>query len=248
MANTTDTYVKAGSKWELQSYHSHSDDEASRSPRTDGTASGNYPRKANYFWSVAMEIYNSRRSGYGSGDANLFLRIWACQNNQTDVGGTDSNFSWRELDMNSSDHGDEANKQVSGFQFGNTSTSSAQIFCHTANGQNWEDSNENTNVHNPLFIFHVMRSGADDGSANAPDIYKVIGTTTSNYNVGAGFVVNNGWSASQKGNQNSRSINISPPTPPIYTYPNFVNGTIYEESGTGKHYMFDGTSTWNEMT
>ena len=26
-----------------------------------------------------------------------------------------------------------------------------------------------------------------------------------------------------------------------------VNGTIFEESDTGKHYMFDGTSTWNEM-
>jgi len=30
-------------------------------------------------------------------------------------------------------------------------------------------------------------------------------------------------------------------------YPNTPNGTIYEESDTGKHYMFDGTSAWNEM-
>ena len=30
-------------------------------------------------------------------------------------------------------------------------------------------------------------------------------------------------------------------------YPTFSNGTIYEESDTGKHYMFDGTSAWNEM-
>ena len=35
------------------------------------------------------------------------------------------------------------------------------------------------------------------------------------------------------------------PTTPVY--PNLVNGTIFEESDTGKHYMFDGTSTWNEM-
>ena len=27
-----------------------------------------------------------------------------------------------------------------------------------------------------------------------------------------------------------------------------VNGTIFEESDTGKHYMFDGTDTWNEVT
>jgi len=32
------------------------------------------------------------------------------------------------------------------------------------------------------------------------------------------------------------------------SYPNLTNGTIFEESDTGKHYMFDGTSTWNEVT
>jgi len=32
------------------------------------------------------------------------------------------------------------------------------------------------------------------------------------------------------------------------SYPNLPNGAIFEESDTGKHYMFDGTSTWNEMT
>jgi hypothetical protein len=32
-----------------------------------------------------------------------------------------------------------------------------------------------------------------------------------------------------------------------YTYPNIPNGAIFEESDTGKHYMFDGTSAWNEM-
>ena len=32
------------------------------------------------------------------------------------------------------------------------------------------------------------------------------------------------------------------------SYPNLTNGTIFEESDTGKHYMFDGTDTWNEVT
>jgi len=31
-------------------------------------------------------------------------------------------------------------------------------------------------------------------------------------------------------------------------YPNLPNGAIFEESDTGKHYMFDGTSAWNEVT
>ena len=36
---------------------------------------------------------------------------------------------------------------------------------------------------------------------------------------------------------------------PTFTnsYPNLSNGTIFEESDTGKHYMWDGTSVWNEM-
>tara|TARA_Y100000310_G_scaffold116122_1_gene114821 strand:+ start:1598 stop:2479 length:882 start_codon:yes stop_codon:yes gene_type:complete len=33
-----------------------------------------------------------------------------------------------------------------------------------------------------------------------------------------------------------------------FTYPNLTNGAIFEESDTGKHYMFDGTSAWNEIT
>jgi len=32
-----------------------------------------------------------------------------------------------------------------------------------------------------------------------------------------------------------------------YSYPNIPNGAIFEESDTGKHYMFDGSQTWNEM-
>jgi len=31
-------------------------------------------------------------------------------------------------------------------------------------------------------------------------------------------------------------------------YPNFSNGAIFEESDTGKHQMFSGTDTWNEMS
>jgi hypothetical protein len=33
----------------------------------------------------------------------------------------------------------------------------------------------------------------------------------------------------------------------LSVHPNLTNGTIYEESDTGKIFMFDGTSAWNEM-
>ena len=29
---------------------------------------------------------------------------------------------------------------------------------------------------------------------------------------------------------------------------NLPNGTIFEESDTGTHYMWNGTDTWNEIT
>ena len=35
------------------------------------------------------------------------------------------------------------------------------------------------------------------------------------------------------------------PTTPFY--PNLPNGTIFEDSTNGKHYMWDGTSAWNEV-
>ena len=35
------------------------------------------------------------------------------------------------------------------------------------------------------------------------------------------------------------------PTTPVY--PNLTNGTLFEESDTGKIYMWDGTNAWNEM-
>jgi hypothetical protein len=31
-------------------------------------------------------------------------------------------------------------------------------------------------------------------------------------------------------------------------YPDLSNGTIFEDSSDGKHYMWDGTDTWNEMS
>ena len=34
----------------------------------------------------------------------------------------------------------------------------------------------------------------------------------------------------------------------VYDYPDLSNGALFEESDTGKIYMFDGTSTWNEIT
>ena len=66
------------------------------------------------------------------------------------------------------------------------------------------------------------------------------------YNSGTGALCNTVENASLKlyvnfdenvGNQ----VNID-------THPNLTNGTIFEETDTGTHYMWDGTDTWNEVT
>ena len=33
-----------------------------------------------------------------------------------------------------------------------------------------------------------------------------------------------------------------------FTYPNFPNGTIFEESDSGEHYMWNGSNAWNKVT
>lgn len=247
MVSTTDTYVKVGTKWELQNVLTTQDTNASRSPSSLGTTSGGYPRKANYFWLVMQDVWNSRRSGYGSGDAKLDIKIWLQQNNGGDAGGNDQHFSWRRLSMNTSNHGDDADKEINGYYMGSSNTSSVQFICHGFNGQNWEASNQNSKVHDAQHIFHVMRGGAGDGSGNAPEVFKLIGYSASGYEVGAGYACIQNVGGGNQENQSSNSVLISPPSVPVYTYPNLTNGTIYEESGTGKHYMFDGTDTWNEM-
>ena len=55
-------------------------------------------------------------------------------------------------------------------------------------------------------------------------------TLTGSYGIGSTLTV---WGADDQ-----------PSTP---FYPNLPNGTIFEQSDDGKHYMFDGTSAWNEM-
>ena len=49
------------------------------------------------------------------------------------------------------------------------------------------------------------------------------------------------------GNTSEASITVTSLTNDFLFSPDMPEGTIFEESDTGKHYMFDGTSTWNEM-
>ena len=97
-----------------------------------------------------------------------------------------------------------------------------------------------------LITSHSISNGGD-GAGNAPKsgeiIWKwvntsdqvtrvdVINTANGDFAVGSTITV---WGADDQGS-----------TP---VYPNLPNGTIFEDSTNGKHYMWDGTSAWNEMS
>jgi hypothetical protein len=97
-----------------------------------------------------------------------------------------------------------------------------------------------------LGVLHGVASGTA-GAGNAPSLRRenafkwsntsvqitkitLTNTLTGSYGIGSTLTV---WGADDQ-----------PSTP---FYPNLPNGTIFEQSDDGKHYMFDGTSAWNEM-
>ena len=76
----------------------------------------------------------------------------------------------------------------------------------------------------------VRTSGSGTGNASA-QITKIVVYTDNSTNLGVG----------------SSMVVFGENTIPAIVYPSLTNGTIFEESDTGKIYMFDGTDTWNEM-
>jgi len=97
-----------------------------------------------------------------------------------------------------------------------------------------------------LFIGHFVYG--DAGAGNAPQRTEIVGkwTDTTNQIRRIQF-----WDGGQSGSWGSGTkITVwgtdDQGTTPFY--PNLSNGTIFEESDTGNHQMFDGTDTWNEIT
>ena len=86
---------------------------------------------------------------------------------------------------------------------------------------------------------------SDDGGGNRPIVTEFIGQWNNTNQIRKIQLWtgddSDAWSSGTK-------IIVWGATETSYTYPNLPNGAIFEESDTGKHYMFDGTSAWNEMT
>ena len=99
-----------------------------------------------------------------------------------------------------------------------------------------------------LIIGHTTKQNTA-GSGTAPDRREFVGkyVTTSGQITSVQFV-NNGGDSGDFNTNSTVTVWGADDQSSTPFYPNIPNGAIFEESDTGKHYMFDGTSTWNEIT
>ena len=104
--------------------------------------------------------------------------------------------------------------------------------------QGWID---NTSAGRKLAHLRLIYDGGTDVVPTRVEIYGKWDNTTAQANVLEIF--NNG-----SGDFTTGSKLVVWGTDGGVIPPSLSNGTIFEESDTGKHYMFDGTSTWNEVT
>ena len=170
-----------------------------------------------------------------SADSDIMMRVG--------TGGTidtGANYTWRNCRNGGSDaeQGDENELQIVGGSF-NTANATQEGVIEIINKSNEEK----------LFISHTATTLVGSGSTagHCPDRIELVGkwgNTSGQINTIRIFMPQNsavyaiGASITVYGADDQSSTLF---------YPNIPNGAIFEESDTGKHYMFDGTSAWNEM-
>ena len=95
-----------------------------------------------------------------------------------------------------------------------------------------------------LFISEGMESVS--GSGTAPERKELVGKWVKTDQQITTIKANNGGTGSYK--EGSQLIVWGSDGASDTTYPTLVGGYIFEESDTGKHFMYDGTNTWTEIS
>ena len=95
-----------------------------------------------------------------------------------------------------------------------------------------------------LFISEGMESVS--GSGSAPERKEMVGKWVKTDQQITTIKANNGGTGSYK--EGSQLIVWGSDGASDTTYPTLVGGYIFEESDTGKHFMYDGTNTWTEIS
>jgi len=150
---------------------------------------------------------------------------------------TNGNYQWRNGRNSNSDNTDSNDSKIN----------LIGANMNTTNGYTYSDiyiSNESAS--NKLCIAETLTVTA--GAGTAPDNAETVGryaNTSAQINILRVFLTQNSAVYAVGSTITVWGADDQPSTP---FYPNLPNGEIFEESDTGKHYMFDGTSAWNEMT
>jgi len=85
-----------------------------------------------------------------------------------------------------------------------------------------------------------IHNAEESGAAISTDFLSANGTNPWRY-----LIIENKNGNTAHWSMNGIKVKFGTATMPTLTYPNLPNGAIFEESNTGKHYMWDGTSAWN---
>ena len=94
-----------------------------------------------------------------------------------------------------------------------------------------------------LFISEGMENAS--GASNTPDRKEIVGKWTNTSDQITTIKANNSGAGSYK--EGSELIVWGSDGDADTTYPTLVGVYIFEETDTGKHYIFDGSSTWTEV-
>ena len=94
-----------------------------------------------------------------------------------------------------------------------------------------------------LFISEGLESAS--GAGNAPERKEMVGKWANTSAQITTIKANNGGTGSYS--EGSELIVWGSDGASDTTYPTLVGGDIFEETDTGKHYIFDGSSTWTEI-
>ena len=98
-------------------------------------------------------------------------------------------------------------------------------------------------------VSKCVKIGSGEGAGNTPSSREITGKWRNNTeSIKSIRIFTNQSNGTKDYDAGSRLIVWGSDDTGTTTYPNLPNGALFEESDTGKIYMWDGTSAWNEMT
>ena len=167
-----------------------------------------------------------------SADSDVWIQVGTGGTMDT----TNGNYMWRNGRNNSTDSTDNNDSKIN-LIGANMNTTDADSYS--------DIDIANISDKHKLFVAETLTV---KGGTDIPDNAETVGkwsNTSGQINILRVFLSQN---SSVYGVGSSVTVYGADDQPSTPYYPNLHNGEIFEQTDDGKHYMFDGTDTWNEMT